>query len=139
MAYWYRDSGPWWDTSTVKSDDGISYEEQKADANSLWNTYRTLIALRKQHPVLINGQYEPLENGSRNVLTFLRTDGQQRALVAINFSADPEQLSVPLPANGGRMVYGSGEGRIEASQLTSTLTGHEAQVWRWEKRREGKS
>ncbi|GGG97322.1 alpha-amylase [Parapedobacter pyrenivorans] len=129
MAYWYRGSGPWWDTSTVKSNDGISYEEQKADANSLWNTYRTLIALRKQHPVLISGHYEPLENTSNDIFTFLRTDGQQQALVAVNFSATPEQLSVSLTAKGGRTIYGNGEGRIEGSQLTSTLTGYETQVW----------
>ena len=129
MAYWYRDSGPWWDTSTVKSDDGISYEEQKADPESLWNTYKTLIELRKQHPVLIDGQYEPLKNGSADILTFARTNGEQRALVAVNLSPNREQLSVPVPANDGRLIYGNSDGHIEGGLLNSTLNGYETQVW----------
>ncbi len=129
MAYWYRGSGPWWDTSNVKSGDGISYEEQKPDANSLWNTYRELIALRKAHPVLIGGRYETLENDSDDILTFLRTDGRQRALVAVNLSAEAESLSVPIDAKDGRKVYGSGEGQVGDHVFDGTLAGYETQVW----------
>jgi len=129
MAYWYRNSGPWWDTSNVKSDDGISYEEQKADANSLWNTYRNLIALRKMYPVLIDGRYEPVANDSDNILTFIRSTGQQRALIAVNLSADSGNLSIPAAAKSGRLIYGTGAGDITKKIVNSTLSGYETQVW----------
>ena len=37
--------------------DGISVEEQKADAGSLYNYYRNLISIRKQNPMLVHGNY----------------------------------------------------------------------------------
>lgn len=29
MAFWYKDSGPWWDKRSMKPNDGISLEEQQ--------------------------------------------------------------------------------------------------------------
>ncbi len=129
MAYWYRDSGPWWDASNVKSGDGISFEEQKDDTTSLWNTYRDLLALRSMYPVLIDGGYETVGNGSGHILTFLRSTGAERALVAINLSGQPEQLSVSVGAEKGRSVYGAPDGKIAEGSLNSVVEGYGTQVW----------
>jgi alpha-amylase len=36
MAIWYKDSGPRWDKSNLKANDGISLEEQRKDPQSLF-------------------------------------------------------------------------------------------------------
>ncbi|MCB0296054.1 MAG: alpha-amylase, partial [Calditrichaeota bacterium] len=52
MALWYRDSGPWWDLTNLRDDDGISLEEQQATPGSLWQFYRQLLTLRREHAAL---------------------------------------------------------------------------------------
>jgi glycosidase len=46
MALWYKDSGPWWDSTYLRSNDGCLEEEEK-DPNSLLNFYRQLLMARR--------------------------------------------------------------------------------------------
>lgn len=94
MALWYKDSGPWWTDRNMKPNDGVSYEEQKDEPNSLWNFYKTLISLRKMHSALASGKYQTLKNNSKQVVTFLRYDNDETVLVAINLSAEKQGLAV---------------------------------------------
>jgi len=94
MSYWYKDSGPWWDESTIKPDDGISLEEQQNDEKSLWNHHRSLIALRRGHEALINGDYRTLRNENPHILSFLRHTEDETVLVVINLDDSMEQLSI---------------------------------------------
>ena len=40
MAIWYRNTGPWWDQSNLKANDGISLEEQINKSGSLFDHYK---------------------------------------------------------------------------------------------------
>ncbi|MNL22199.1 Alpha-amylase precursor [compost metagenome] len=133
MAFWYKNSGPWWDTSTVKSSDGISYEEQKNDPASLWNFYRQLIALRKAHAGFVNGTYKTLINNNKQVYTFSRGQGKDQVMVAVNLSDQEQQYHI-AGAGSGKLNkrFGEGEARLNAGKIEAGIPAYGLQVWRIE-------
>jgi len=98
MAHWYKDSGPWWNNRFGKSNDGISLEEEKSDPASLWNFYKTLIAVRKNQPALRGGDLRFIKNDNPGVVSFVRTLDGQTVLVAINLTDRLQQVSLQEPA-----------------------------------------
>ncbi len=125
MALWYKDTGPWWDQTNVKDDDGISYEEQKDHTRSLWNTYHELLALRKEHPALAWGSYLQLENDNITVCSFLRETSGQQALVVINLSEYQEDVRINWPdlhTQIERTMVLFGKGDITTSLLDFDVT-----------------
>ena len=70
----------------------INAEAALADPQSVFHHYRALIALRKQHPVLVHGRYELLLPRHPHLFTYLRDDGHQRLLVLCNFSGQFQRL-----------------------------------------------
>ncbi|MDB5394730.1 MAG: alpha amylase, catalytic region [Rhodospirillales bacterium] len=65
---------------------------QRSDANSLFQFYRTLIALRRGSQVLIRGALHSIR-AEGDILTFLREHEQERIAVALNLSAEPATVS----------------------------------------------
>ncbi len=56
-----------------------------------------LIALRSAHPVLRHGAYQRLAaDDRRSMLAFARTSGDSAAVVIINRSSSPQEVSVPV-------------------------------------------
>lgn len=111
MAFWYRDSGPWWDSSLVKPHDGVSLEEQRPDPSSLFNFYKKMISLRKEYAPLFKGAYETLNNNSDSTFTFLRHTGQDAVLVAVNLSAQEAAFSINNEGRFGpqpQQLFGEG-------------------------------
>lgn len=100
MAFWYKDTGPWWDSTLVKPNDGISYEEQKDDPESLWNFYKKMIQLRRTHSTLVNGTYKPLINNQDSVFSFIRKDNQKAAVIIINLSSAEKNTTFNLSGTG---------------------------------------
>ena len=70
----------------------INAEAALADPQSVFHHYRQLIALRKQHPVLVRGRYELLLPDHPHVFAYLRDDGIHRVLVLCNFSGQAQDL-----------------------------------------------
>jgi len=105
----------------------FNLERQRADAGSLFNLYRKLIALRRAHAALRLGTYRAIETGG-DVMLYAREAGDQRIVVALNFAAAPAGVSAPglrgtcLLATDGRacaaidgtIVLGPDEGLIIA-------------------------
>ncbi len=67
-------------------------ENQKDDPDSLFNFYRTLIRLRKEHPALLEGIYMPLTFEPQSLMAYLRQTQDEMILVALNFSRRPLRL-----------------------------------------------
>ncbi len=60
---------------------------QEQDAGSLLNFYKTVIRLRRGHPVLQSGDFRVLELAEKDVFAFARQSGEETLLVTLNFSA----------------------------------------------------
>ena len=74
-------------------------------------TYRQLIALRKQHPALRGGEVVWLGNSApRDAVTFLRHDAREEFVVAVNFSNRPQTVSVAVDAGPGFKSVSPGGG-----------------------------
>ena len=86
MALWYKNTGPWWDSTNVKPNDGISFEEEHQNDKSLWNHYKRMIVLKKTHPALYRGDYRAIANDNEQVFTFLRSASEEKVVVVINLS-----------------------------------------------------
>ncbi len=80
-----------------RNNDGRSVAEQTGVTGSLLETYRSLIAMRKQHVALRRGEYTEVVNSSSAVYAFLRqAAGQETLLVAINLSGSAATPALDL-------------------------------------------
>ena len=135
MSFWYKDTGPWWDSSNVQPNDGISLEEQRDDPNSLWNYYRELIRLRKSNDALVDGLYQTLPNNNDSVFSFLRYVNNQAAVVVVNFSGSSQQVTIDFseskPGISPQMenLLGKARPEISGDQLKVDLGSYGIVVW----------
>jgi len=76
----------------------INVEAELQNPDSVFHTYRKLIQLRKDHPIVVWGDYELLETNS-NVFAYYRTLGEERWLTVVNLSDSEEEISVDARFN----------------------------------------
>ena len=82
-------------------------EAQKHDPESLYNFTRRLIELRKQHPALRKGLYQPLTFDPKSLMAYLRQTNDEIILVALNTAAAPSDFSLATtsPAKNGLCCF----------------------------------
>ena len=82
----------------------VNVADQLSDPYSMLNFYRKLLAYRKASPALQWGSYRSLDAASpetqENCFVFERQAGDQRLVVALNFSAREQTLSLPELGTG---------------------------------------
>jgi alpha-glucosidase len=67
---------------------------QERDDRSILCFYRQLAALRDDSDALVAGSWEPLIRSPRDVLVYLRRHGDERVLVALNFSGRRQRVTL---------------------------------------------
>ena len=85
---------------------------QKSDPSSMLNFYKRLLALRRSHPALREGEYVPLLGNHANVLGYLRRTKDAAVLVVVNMSTSlPTLLNAAaeagVTAKTGRVLAGT--------------------------------
>jgi glycosidase len=118
MAVWYKNSGPWWDQTNLKANDGISLEEELHDPGSLFNYYKRLIRLRQSNAALAFGKYEDTENNNPNVYSFYRVFKGEKVLVAVNLSNQLQHVQLLDKDQKFRIIYGLNPHKAGQHQLT---------------------
>lgn len=108
MALWYENSGPWWDDTSLKDNDGISLEEQKDNPNSLLNFYKELIRIRRTNVAFTNGDQDFVKNTNPNIVSFSRWHGNEKYLVNFNFldttqTATINRTELPFESQGNTL------------------------------------
>jgi alpha-glucosidase len=73
---------------------------EAADPNSILNFYTALNKLRSTEKALTNGSYIPLNPTDPNVLSYLRKDGNDAVVVAVNMSANTQTVALSLDEQG---------------------------------------
>ncbi len=135
MALWYKGTGVWWDSTNIKANDGISLEEERADPASLWNYYRKMIRLKKEHPAFAAGAYRTAENNNDQVFSFLRSAASEKALVVVNLSAQQQNVMVTtgvVRINSAVSLYGGSSNKPGNASLSLELQPYEVQVYKLE-------
>jgi alpha-glucosidase len=92
----------------------VAVESKEPDSMLEW--YKRLIALRRDSPALHDGTETMLDAGNTHVLSYLRGSGKGAVVVALNFSAEPETVS--LPVAGGVVTLATDA--VELKGVTST-------------------
>jgi alpha-amylase len=105
MAIWYENTGKWWTDTNLKSNDGISLEQQKKDPNSLFNHYKNLLKLRASNDALSNGGFFNFENNNEKIFSFIREKHSKKVLVVANLSDQVQKLSIDIKK--GNVIYGT--------------------------------
>jgi maltose alpha-D-glucosyltransferase/alpha-amylase len=78
--------------------DRVNVESQRADPNSLWNTIRRMVAVRKQHPEFGRGDFEWLEFQNPGIAAFKRTYHGRSVIAIHNLSVLAQTISYPIQA-----------------------------------------
>ena len=76
----------------------INVEAELKNPDSVFHTYQKLIQLRRDHSIVVWGDYELL-NTSSNVFAYYRTLGEERWLTVVNLSDFDEKISVDARFN----------------------------------------
>lgn len=118
---------PWLPITSKYQEQNVSSEN--ADPSSMLNLYRRLIRLRKDHPALHSGTYLAIDAGSADCYIYERLHaGQERFIIALNFSSHPCHLYVSS-LNGGNLLLSTHLDRTE--QITGSeldLRGNEGVI-----------
>ena len=73
----------------------INVAAQQDDPQSVLAHYRHLIALRKQHPVIVQGRFVPWLEDHPQIWAYAREWDNQRLSVLCNISSEPARADVP--------------------------------------------
>jgi alpha-glucosidase len=78
----------------------VNVASQLKDPSSILSVYRSLLALRHQNRVLLDGDYVALNENDANVLSYLRRYKNEAVLVVLNMSSKPRDVSFDLSSQG---------------------------------------
>ena len=73
----------------------INAAAQIGDEDSVYNYYRKLISLRKEHPIIVNGDFELVGEDDADVFVYLRHWKNQILWVACNFTDRMQKIVSP--------------------------------------------
>jgi oligo-1,6-glucosidase len=73
----------------------VNAEAQRRDPDSVFHYYRKLIALRREHPVTVHGDFTEHCADSGQVFAFSRRLGGTTLLVVANLTRDPAPFDLP--------------------------------------------
>ncbi|MBZ8141694.1 alpha-amylase [Rubrivivax gelatinosus] len=113
--------------------DGQNVAVEEADADSLLNFYKAMLALRGTRPSISAGDYlQPAASGT--LLSFQRMQGSERTLVVLNYGSTGATATVTgLPANATlASLYpsgGSGASASAAGQASITMAARSVRVF----------
>ncbi|MGF1473082.1 MAG: alpha-amylase family glycosyl hydrolase [Rubrobacteraceae bacterium] len=93
---------PW--LPVADDSDEINVAAQEEDPDSMLTFFRRLVELRKEVPALHKGSYRSVNGADDGMFVYLRQHEGQRVIVALNFDAEPRQLDLPEPENGGKLL-----------------------------------
>ena len=94
-----------------------------ADPGSVFYTYQKLIALRKAHPVFIEGDFTLLLPEDEQVFAYLRRGAGREMLVAVNLSGRPAAFALPEAFAGSEVLLAT-----QGAPRAGTLRPWEAQI-----------
>ncbi|WP_261818243.1 glycoside hydrolase family 13 protein [Vibrio gallicus] len=89
----FSDATPWLKVNPNFT--SINVASALHDQHSIFYHYQRLIALRKQYPVIVYGDFIPLLQDSDTVFAYIRKDADHQILVVNNFSNQPQRITLP--------------------------------------------
>ena len=114
---------PWLPIPPSAKTYNVQVESQNPD--SIFNTYKRLLALRRSEPALRDGAYEAVDETNEHVFSYLRKSGNETIVVALNMSAQARTVSFKAVGAKADVLYRSPLGKGGTALETVSL-GHVA-------------
>lgn len=88
-------NGKPWLKVNANFNDGISVAAQDSDKDSVLNYFRRMVKIRKEHPILVYGAYQLLQENNEDIYAYTRTLGLDTFLILLSFSTQKTNISLP--------------------------------------------
>lgn len=109
----------------------INVAKQKNEENSIFNFYKKMIALKKEHDVLNYGTYDLLLEDDPQIYAYTRTLNDEKIVVISNISKEEAVYNEDLFALERKRLLLNNYEVAEHEQLTTiTLKPYETRVYR---------
>lgn len=111
----------------------INAANQIGREDSVFSFYKELVKLRKEKPVIVNGEYRLLDPESEDVFVYERSFHEEHLLVVCSFAEKELLWRLPekMAGQAAKRVIGNYEGQQWGPELM--LRPYEASVWEWTK------
>ncbi|GKH58084.1 oligo-1,6-glucosidase [Lachnospiraceae bacterium NLAE-zl-G231] len=111
----------------------INAADQTGREDSVFSFYKELVKLRKEKPVIVNGEYRLLDPESEDVFVYERSFHEEHLLVVCSFAEKELLWRLPeeMAGQAAKRVIGNYEGQQWGPELM--LRPYEASVWEWTK------
>lgn len=102
----FSDVEPW---MPINSDyEVFNAESEKNDPNSVLNYYKKLISFRKEHSVIIEGNYTEHLEKSNNFYVYTRESNEEKLLIVLSFSTKNKKLpKISKDFNNSIYIFGN--------------------------------
>jgi len=107
----------------------INAKDALADPDSIYHYYRRILALRKETPAFLYGDFRDLDPQHPLVFVYTRTLGTESYLIILNFSRSVISYRLPEGLAAGPLVVANSETKEENS-ATLHLEAWEARIYR---------
>ncbi len=111
----------------------INVEQALADPDSIFYYYQKLIRLRREHPLIVYGDYSPLLVEHPQIYAFRREWQGERLLVMLNFSRESALFELPpdfpLPESPARLLLSNYPVEDSAGLQHITLRPYEGRAY----------
>ena len=96
----------------------INAKAQAADPESVFHYYRKLIALRREHPIMVYGRYEELLADSEKLFVYTRTLESETLLVVCSFCDHETAFAIPQEFAGASCLISNRNGDYTGTKIT---------------------
>ncbi len=107
----------------------VNAEAQQKDPQSVFHYYRRLIALRKEYPIFVEGDFCLLEAESEQLMVYTRNTDDASLLVVCNFTGEPQNFARPADFQTAECLLCNYE-----TPSADTLRPYEAQIFYCQKK-----
>lgn len=120
----FTDGSPWLEIPANYS--FINVEAEEDDPDSILHYYRTLIKLRKDYPIIAEGEVRFLDTDNERVFAYERSLDGQRLTVVCNFSGQNEAANIDLKPGTLLLCNGAPDQMERLENGTLALRPYEA-------------
>ncbi|WP_211747754.1 alpha-glucosidase [Paenibacillus sp. Marseille-Q4541] len=110
----------------------VNVEQALAEPDSIYYYYKKLIQLRKQHDVIVYGNYRLLYEDDEQIYAYLRTLDKDKLLVILNYSDREANFNYPsdFVGNKKQLLISNYSAIEDANNEGVTLRPYEARVYK---------
>lgn len=110
----------------------INVEAARKDKDSIFSYYQTLIRLRKELEIFVEGDFTLLMEEDEQIFAYVRTWKGKRLFVAGNFTEQEAALALPDGWEEAQILVHNYPGNLEQAENVCRLRPYEAVMGYWE-------